>query len=452
MIISNTRITQAVSNFSDYYKEIQILSSIASERDKDGINNRLLRSILNGEVTLALHRLVPIDIRKEAGLFFTSNTLAEKVAFRLAPLLQRGTKLWDPACGAGNLLLACAQYLPMGKNIDETLTIWSDLIFGCDLYIDFIRVAQLRLVLMALSRHPEEKYMPDRFKPHQIFKGLNLRDAFAQPSMEQGMCIAVNPPFCYIQAPTDCKWATGKIQAAAWFFEQLLYRTTKGQHIVAILPDVLRSGTRYRRWRNIISSLCYSIDIENAGRFDNSTDVDVFIIHAIRGNGNSVQCEWPTFNLKIDDRSHVVSDFFDVRIGSVVPHRDLLKGPSYPYIHARTAPAWQTVKIIPEKRRYTGTVFSPPFLVVHRTSSPSDKHRCVATIINEKRNVAVENHLLVLIPHDRSLESCEQLLKLLKSAHTNEWLNNRIRCRHLTVSAIRELPCSAIGNNNKSNL
>ena len=245
--------------------------------------------------------------------------------------------------------------------------------------------------------------------------------------------------------PTECKWGTGKIQVAAWFLERLLLRTVGGQNVVAILPDVLRSGTRYLKWRTMISSLCSSIDLEAAGKFDNNTDVDVFILHVIRGNPSATQLSWPTHNPLIGQSKHVVSDFFDVCVGPVVPHRDPLHGPSHPYIHARTAPAWQAIDFIPEERQYAGKVFSPPFLVIHRTSSPSDRNRCVTTIINEKRDVAVENHLLVLQPHDRSLQSCNQLLRILKSQETDNWLNNRIRCRHLTVSAIRELPYWTIG-------
>jgi hypothetical protein len=227
-----------------------------------------------------------------------------------------------------------------------------------------------------------------------------------------------------MQAPEDCQWAAGKIQIAGWFLEKLLRTAPEGQHVVAVLPDVLRSGTRYRKWRDMLSRLCVSIDIELAGRFDTNTDVDVFILYA-------------------------VADFFDVHVGSVVPHRDSLEGPSYPYIHARIAPAWQTIDHVSEERPYRGTVFPPPFVVVHRTSSPSDKNRCVATIVNEKREVAVENHLLVLLPHDKSLQSCKHLLEVLKSPQSSEWLNERIRCRHLTVEALRELPCCFIGGYTK---
>jgi hypothetical protein len=54
--------------------------------------------------------------------------------------------------------------------------------------------------------------------------------------------------------------------------------------------------------------------------------------------------------------------------------------------------------------------------------------------------VAIENHLLVLRPKDDSPKTCEELLGLLSLQRTNEWLNRRIRCRHLTVGALADLP------------
>ena len=75
------------------------------------------------------------------------------------------------------------------------------------------------------------------------------------------------------------------------------------------------------------------------------------------------------------------------------------------------------------------------------------KKRAIATIITGKEEVSVENHLIVLIPHDLSLESCKELMLRLRSKETDEWLNERIRCRHLTVSALNELPWWNEGEN-----
>jgi len=443
------RIAEAVTYFSVYSDEVEAVVSNSARNNERNLNKDIIPGILNGETTLALQRLVPINVRKEAGIFFTSTMLSDKIADQLAPMLRTGVKLFDPACGAGNLLLACAKYLPSGCNLRDTLKIWSNHILGYDLHYEFIRAAQLRLTLLAASIHPDEGSALAYLQPADIFNGLKVGDVFAHTPITQDVCMIVNPPFGYMQAPEDCQWAAGKIQIAGWFLEKLLRTAPEGQHVIAILPDVLRSGTRYRKWRDMLSGLCVSIDIELAGRFDTNTDVDVFILHAVAGVDDTGQLRWPVPLPHNQKAHHIVSDFFDVHVGSVVPHRDSLEGPSYPYIHARIAPAWQTIDHISEERPCRGTVFSPPFVVVHRTSSPSDKNRCVSTIVNEKREVAVENHLLVLLPHDKSLQSCKQLLEVLKSPQSSEWLNERICCRHLTVAALRELPCCFIGGYTK---
>lgn len=442
--VLNERITEAIARFSEYSNAIEAFINGSSQHSQWDIDRDIIPRIINGRTTLALQRLVPIDVRKEAGIFFTSSNLADKVADHLAPMLQTGIKLIDPACGAGNLLLACAKHLPTGANLEETLAIWSELVFGYDLHPEFVRAAQLRITLLAVSLHPDEIQFLTKIAPHDIFEGIKVGDAFAQTPMVKNACVVVNPPFGYMPSPDDCKWARGKIQVAAWFLEKLIHNAHKGQHIVAILPDVLRSGTRYRRWRDMISSMCTSLHVELAGRFDESADVDVFILQAVLGARNTFAPQWLPPQLPSRGTQHVVADFFDVHVGPVVPHRDPLEGSSHPYIHARTAPAWQTLDHLSEHRQYAGRIFTPPFVVIHRTSSPSDKHRCVATIVNEKRDVAVENHLLVLLPLNKCLYRCKQILKILKAPESNDWFNQRIRCRHLTVAAIRDLPCYSI--------
>jgi hypothetical protein len=52
----------------------------------------------------------------------------------------------------------------------------------------------------------------------------------------------------------------------------------------------------------------------------------------------------------------------------------------------------------------------------------------------------VENHLIVLRPKDGTIGACREVLGILKDERTTRWLNERIRCRHLTVAALDELP------------
>ena len=132
-----------------------------------------------------------------------------------------------------------------------------------------------------------------------------------------------------------------------------------------------------------------------------------------------------------------------MHVGPVVPHRDPELGPVHPYLHARSATPWQTITDIPEKRAYQGTVFQPPFVVVRRTSAPHDPHRAVGTVVFTEEKVAVENHLVVLVPKDGTLSSCDRLINSLRMKETDDWLNQRIRCRHLTIGVVKELPLFA---------
>jgi len=64
--------------------------------------------------------------------------------------------------------------------------------------------------------------------------------------------ILVNPPFSYRKADPRCGWASGRVSLAASFMDKCLENAPKGSRILAILPDVLRTGTNYERWRTMI--------------------------------------------------------------------------------------------------------------------------------------------------------------------------------------------------------
>ncbi|MDI7120349.1 SAM-dependent DNA methyltransferase, partial [Escherichia coli] len=62
-------------------------------------------------------------------------------------------------------------------------------------------------------------------------------------------------------------------------------------NISAILPDVLRSGSRYHHFRDFISSEMKAT-CEIYGRFNSQTDVDVFILSGIKTENNLEKIEW----------------------------------------------------------------------------------------------------------------------------------------------------------------
>jgi hypothetical protein len=123
-----------------------------------------------------------------------------------------------------------------------------------------------------------------------------------------------------------------------------------------------------------------------------------------------------------------------------VQYRHQHKGPWLPFVHARQLPLWERITDLPERIRSSERSFRPPFVLVRRTSRPGDRFRAAGTIITGQQNVAVENHLLVALPKDRTLRSCRALVTVLQHPASSDWLNQRICCRHLTVSALRELP------------
>lgn len=430
-IIFDKKINDSVAQFSSYVDEIE---SCVINFDK---NDKRIPKILNGETAIALNRIIPAPIRKNSGIFFTSPYLSKKVAKRIKTFLNEGASIVDPTCGAGDLLTACAQYLPREKTLRGTLRYWSKIISGYDLHEQFVRATRLRLILLAANFHCRD------FKLQSIlseadFSNVQVNDSLSSfSSITHSDCIVTNPPFGHIIAPEDCTWSSGKVQVAGVFFEKLLKGAHKGQHIIAILPDVLRSGTRYHKWRKLVADLSESLNIELIGRFDNKTGIDVFLLYVIAGKRKDVL--WPCFSDSKGKNSLKVKDLFDVHVGPVVPHRHEHKGPWYSYIDSSSARPWAVVTDLPN-RRFSGTIFQSPFVVVRRTSSPSDRYRATATTVRTSKPVAIENHLIILKPKDNTIKLCNELLKQLKDNRTNRWLNRRIRCRHLTVTSIKELP------------
>src|SRR3546814_21111579 len=98
----------------------------------------------------------------------------------------------------------------------------------------------------------------------------------------------------------------------------------------------------------------------------------------------------------VDSTGNVVGDYFTVKVGPVVPHRHPQTGPWRAFACAKTIPAWSTTYVPEVRRRFQGTVFPPPFVVVRRTSSPNDRERAVGALIlgnrlrTEERRVGKE--------------------------------------------------------------
>ncbi|HCI9593711.1 N-6 DNA methylase [Klebsiella variicola] len=389
-------------------------------------------------IDLVLRQCLNIEEMREAGSFFTGQELSTFLINKFEDTLTFSSVVYDPTCGAGNLLIECSRKLnTVDNSLKKTLNKWGEVLRGFDIHSTFIEAAKLRLILEALSRGVTKDC--DLHEALECFKHIKLLDVTTVQAddLKEATHIVMNPPFTLWNSPKVRFWKNGKVNAAGVVFEQVIRNIPQNCYVSAILPDVLRSGSRYENWRkfasNNISGSCQLF-----GKFNNKTDVDVFILSGLNIISDDNYIQWFT-----DSESKpkiCVSNLFDVCVGSLVAYRDPPIGNNYPYIHPKNAPAWECMREFHEYRRYSGKVYTSPLVVVRRTSSPSDKFRAVGTLIESKEPVAIENHLIVLVPKDGLLETCKMLLHSLKCQETNDYFNNRIRLRHLTVGIVKDLP------------
>src|SRR5258708_6010610 len=393
---------------------------------------------LDGQASAELRNAVTLDTRRKFGAFFTGSALAEKLLTHTKFRANTNILVHDATCGAGDLLLAAAQKLPLGRTFPETLRLWGRQLSGHDLHREFIDATINRLVLRARRRHRYFGPLPKQWRSFfsQIKKTNGLKN-LDQCTLASHMVI--NPPFGSCTAPRGCKWGEGRISQAAVFSAAILEKMAPGAQMLAILPEVLRAGSVYQRWRDQISDLAEVNLVEPCGIFDKTADVDVFMLKLVRRKSNlpSARKRWPGHRNR---RGRTLGDYFTVRVGQLVPFRHRKKGVEYRYIHPRCVPVWKEMIRFTESRRFEGGVEMPPFVAIRRTSRPEHPYRAAATIIRGDKPVAVENHLIICEPINGTVGQCRELMRQLKTDRVNQFLNRRIRCRHLTVGSVRAIP------------
>lgn len=429
------------SPFSDYSAYVSTLKLLAVESHRVATWNTRVDAALNGQASVELRRVAPLETRRKFGAFFTGTDLGSR-------MIDCGTGFgatsvfYDPTCGMGDLLIAAARKLPLRKKLPDTLRQWGQQLTGTDLHREFIEGAKTRLVLLARQRHETDETL--RSSDVDFFPDIRVADGLKQEALfSRATHLLLNPPFGQVAAPAGCQWAGGRITEAAAFVIAALERARPGTQMLAILPEVLRSGSFSEHWRRRVGQLAGVQLVQPYGIFDDSADVDVFLLRLARraGSQNAAPPVWTTSTAP---RTATVADFFDVHVGRVVPHRDKKSGPLRRYIHPRNIPIWVEVTRISEKRRHEGLAYQPPFVVLRRTSRPGHPYRAAATVILGKKPVAVENHLIVCEPHDKSPDTCRALMAQLHTQRVNEFLDHRIRCRHLTVGAVKEIPFNLV--------
>ena len=382
--------------------------------------------MLDGGVSRDLRERVGLSKRRRIGAFPTPHELADELVLDL-PL---NSRVFDPSAGTGDLLLARARQLPLLETVAETQTRWEMLLKGNELYREFAVTARRRLALQMLWRHGQGHVGPRRpFDSVRTGDALELSKEYAAADV-----ILLNPPFGHAKPRRAPEWSQGSISKAAIHIAHAVSNARAGTEIRAILPDVLRTGTRYNRWREWVAQHARIESVVPRGRFDEFADVNVFTLFMrVGGKGSLAQWFPPA-------EQQTVGSSFEVSVGSVVPHRNPLSGPLVRFAHAKALPRWQVIRALKESRRFSGRLHQPPFVAIRRTSSPADNRRAVASVIVGKRPVAVENHLIVATPRHGGVAACKRLMDYLDSDVVDRWLNERISCRHLTVSSISSLP------------
>ncbi|HIF9381342.1 TPA: hypothetical protein ACX6RR_001145 [Photobacterium damselae] len=408
------------------------------ESTEQTLAHETLSELVNlDSIDLILRDSLSIDEMREAGSFFTGGKLTEFTVSNLNKIkpLTFDSVVIDPTCGAGNLLLGCSRNLGIEVTLSKTLEKWGKVLWGFDIHDAFVEATKLRLIIEALHRGVQRDCSLE--VALELLPNIVCRDALKvnADELKDVTHAIMNPPFTICPSPRVDYWKKGKLNSAGIIFDKYLRLLSNDCAISAILPDVLRSGSRYISFREFVEqNMAASCVIW--GRFNKKTNVDVFLLYGTSSKSNNIEITWYR---KLGDYIKL-SDEFDVCTGPLVAYRDPEEGSTYPYFHSKNSNAWTTVTEANEYRKFSGKVLTPPLVIIKRTSSPSDIYRASATLINLKENVAIENHMIVISPKSGKLKDCRSLMKILRSDSTNDFLNDRARMRHLTVKAIKEIP------------
>lgn len=375
-----------------------------------------------------------LNYLKSLGAFFTPQELTTAAISQFSTAITNQSVVLDPCCGVGNLLIESSRQLGVSSSLSTTLQRWGKILWGYDIEPDFIEITKLRLVIDALARGVILDCSIE--VAFEYLSQIKVMNALSVTPLELYSVthLFINPPFIAIDSPKRDYWKQGKVNSAGVFFDFYIRILPAECDVVAILPDILRSGSRYQAFRHFVDNNLQG-NCQIKGRFSSLADVDVFILA-----GKIQHSQDPIQWVKTAESNMILSDKYDVMIGPLVAYRDKQEGELYPYFHPKNCKNWQVITTADEYRKFSGRVIQPPFVVIKRTSSPSDKYRAAATLINLKELVAIENHLIVVIPKDKSLKSCQKLIKLLEKEKTNQFLNQSIRARHLTVGVIKMIP------------
>lgn len=430
--------TVKMTSYDSYVNSVEELAEEALSPRENWTPSFVPFGLLDGQAGAALRESIPLQTRREQGAFFSSSDLRAMALRPFHEAVDSPGPFLDPAVGAGDLLIEVARHLPVEQDLWQTLSHWGEVLHGRDIEPLFVRLAKARLVLLAVERGAVTK-TKDTADPKDVLPEIKVGDGLELLTRGwSGGHLVMNPPFTYRLASKETSWASGRTSVAAMFLAAAVAGSRPGTRLTAILPDVIRAGSRYGRLREFVDARLHMASVKPYGQFDSWTDVDVFILKGVidQSVASTIATQW--WHLTEEEQ---LGEFFDVRVGPVVPHRDLETESLHPYLCSRDIPLGGEFDVSHAVRRgFSKRLFHPPFVVIRRTSRPGDKSRGLGTVIRGTEGVLVENHLIVLKPKDGSLKACRGIVEMLDSTRVREWLDKRIRCRHLTVRVLREVP------------
>jgi hypothetical protein len=155
----------------------------AGVREGSQLKQMELEAALDGQPSRELRKLYTTESLRNTGTYFTGSKLAHRLVNTHKRNLRNVEWVVDPACGAGDLLVACALHLPMQSDLSSTLRDWGMKLAGFDVNSAFVEATRYRLALLALRRSTITNRSFDKSVLHDLFPHIRSGSEATTPSI-----------------------------------------------------------------------------------------------------------------------------------------------------------------------------------------------------------------------------------------------------------------------------